>query len=181
MKLRSRFVQLQEPTVAEPLELNLDAIGRSRDLLAVEGVEPRRPLEADLVSKIITVDPDGERPTREEQDRSSEAAHDLRVLHEGAWHLGYHDPRLREFEGGPGLDELLRAIAKCNEIIGHERKMRSIRWPAPHRYIGHAGAARVDGVVVRRGETVLLTRNQHELWSDRFAIVNEDEETITTS
>ena len=181
MKLTlQQFLLAQAPTQVEPVARDLHAIRRSRDLFA-EALEAMRPLERDYESMIIEPNPDEPPPTGEQEEATREAREHLRVLREGNWSLGFRDARLAEFAGGPGMNHLLHWIRLCNDILGHEAKMRAIAWPAEHRYIGRPGAARLNGRQLRRGDVVRLSREQSESWSDRFALLDAEEQEAVTS
>lgn len=144
----------QIPVMVESLERDLPAIGRSRTAFA-EALDAMRPLEQEYEAAIFPIDPDDPHPAME-LDLRTEAQEHLKVLREGSWNLGYRDSRLAAFEGGPGINHLIHWLSMCDEIIAHETRMRSMTWPATFRYIGQPGVTRIDGRLLRVGDTALL-------------------------
>jgi hypothetical protein len=97
------FFALQAPFDAAPIAMDLQAAERS--LSAFEQVaEPMRAVRDALHAALIA--PDLEMPmTADARAHNERLSHDIDVLENGAWGLGYHDRRLDQFLGQPHRGE----------------------------------------------------------------------------
>ncbi|HVL69267.1 MAG TPA: hypothetical protein VM364_18565 [Vicinamibacterales bacterium] len=178
MKLTAFFaaqVPLVEAT-GEAIDLNAVVKSRAAFVAGLEPMrEPQRVLEALCAAP---TDPEAYE-TAAEQDERRRHAESLRVLIEGDWSAGITDPLLEPFVGTPGIRNLERWIAKCDEVIARETELRSMKWPAPYRYVGGPGLMRWGAPprVLRKGDVILLSRAQAEAFADRVERVTNEEVT----
>lgn len=175
----SEFLKLQAPVLSEPEERDAAAIRKSRDAYAA-ALEPMRPVESDLASRVIAkeaVRAGDDYYSGDQLEASEHAANDLRVLREGAWLHGYRDRRLDAFAGGPGVNHLAHWLAMCDTVLAHEQTLDNVAWPARARYVGRPGFTVIDGQRLKPGDVVSLTRERFRAFADRFTLVEQEQVT----